>query len=258
MLHLSGEGNEARSWGAPHSRILNDPGELYNHARRQLCGYIGIVEFGPFRGLEEQKPRRYYSRMNMSANTERCPWCGDDPLYVRYHDEEWGVPVYTDALQFEFLVLESAQAGLSWLTILKKRENYRRAFAGFDPQRVAEFGEPEIRALLEDAGIVRNRKKIEAAVNNASRFLEVQREFASFCEYIWGFQGGAQIVNRPERLEQVPAFTELSRRIAEDMKARGFRFLGPTILYAHMQATGMVNDHLTTCFRHAEVQRARR
>lgn len=194
----------------------------------------------------------------MSAAIRRCPWCGDDPLYVRYHDEEWGVPVYSDQLQFEFLVLESAQAGLSWLTILRKRENYRRAFAGFDPQRVAEFGSEEKEELLADPGIVRNRAKIEAAVNNARRFLELQGQYGSFCEYIWSFQGGEPIVNRPEFMADVPASTELSAHIAKDLKRRGFRFLGPTIMYAHMQAVGMVNDHLRSCFRHTQVQRERR
>jgi DNA-3-methyladenine glycosylase I len=174
---------------------------------------------------------------------------------VRYHDEEWGVPVYDDRLQFEFLVLESAQAGLSWLTILKKREHYRAAFAGFDPQEVARFGEAEVERLLGNAGIVRNRRKIEAAINNARRFLELQEEYGSFSRYIWSFQGGEPIVNSPERLEQVPASTELSERIARELKRRGFRFLGPTILYAHMQAVGMVNDHLRSCFRYAELLR---
>ncbi|MCY3746591.1 MAG: DNA-3-methyladenine glycosylase I [Acidobacteria bacterium] len=190
------------------------------------------------------------------SDRRRCGWAeGTFPDYVRYHDEEWGVPVRDDRMQFEFLVLESAQAGLSWATILKRREGYRTAFAGFDPERVSRFRKPRVERLLANPAIIRNRGKVEAAVNNARRFLEVQREFGSFSDYIWGFVGGAPLVNRWRRDEEVPAASEQSVALARDLRARGFRFVGSTILYAHMQATGLVNDHLVSCFRHREVQR---
>ena len=188
------------------------------------------------------------------SEPRRCGWAeGTFPDYVRYHDEEWGVPVRDDHRQFEFLVLESAQAGLSWATILKRREGYRKAFAGFDPERVSRFRKPRIERLLANPAIIRNRGKVEAAVNNARRFLEVQREFGSFSDYIWSFVGGAPLVNRWRREDEVPATSEQSAALAGDLKARGFRFVGDTILYAHMQATGLVNDHLVSCFRHREV-----
>ena len=183
----------------------------------------------------------------------RCAWVGGDPLYVAYHDEEWGVPVHDDRLLFEFLVLEGAQAGLSWLTILRKREGYRRAFAGFDPARVAAFGAPDVQRLLADPGIVRNRLKVESAIGNARAFLRVQEEFASFDAYVWGFSGGETIQNRWRTPEEIPAKTEEAGRLSADLKRRGFRFVGPTIMYAHMQATGMVNDHTIDCFRWAEL-----
>lgn len=187
----------------------------------------------------------------------RCGWAaGTFPDYVRYHDEEWGVPVRDDLRQFEFLILESAQAGLSWATILKRREGYRKAFAGFDPVRVARFRRPRIERLLGNPGIIRNRAKVEAAVNNARRFLEVQQEFGSFSAYIWGFVGGVPLVNRWRRDDEVPATSEQATALARDMKSRGFRFVGSTILYAHMQATGLVNDHLVSCFRHRQASRA--
>jgi len=186
----------------------------------------------------------------MEKNT-RCPWAyGPSPLYVPYHDEEWGVPVRDDRRQFEFLTLESAQAGLSWATILNKREGYRRAFAGFDPQKVAGFGAAKIEALLKDPGIVRNRLKVNAAVNNAKRFLEVQKEFGTFSKYIWGFVGGKPKVNRWKKLSELPASSAESDALSADLKKRGFKFVGSTIVYAHMQATGLVNDHLITCPRH--------
>ncbi|KAB2840725.1 DNA-3-methyladenine glycosylase I [bacterium] len=188
----------------------------------------------------------------------RCGWCGEDPLYVRYHDEEWGVPVFDDRKLFEFLVLEGAQAGLSWITILRKRENYRKAFAGFDPRKVARFDASDVRRLLGDAGIVRNRLKVEAAIRNARAFLEVQREFGSFAEYSWAFVGGKPQHNAFKSLKEIPAKTEVSDAFSKDMKKRGFNFVGSTILYAHMQAVGMVNDHLTGCFRHREVKRLKR
>lgn len=183
----------------------------------------------------------------------RCPWCGDDPLYVAYHDTEWGVPVHDDARLFEFLVLEGAQAGLSWLTILRKRENYRRAFAGFDVRRVARYGEKEVASLMQDAGIVRNRLKIESAVANARAFLAVQEAFGSFAAYQWDFVDGKPMLNRWRTLADVPASTPVSDALSKDLKRRGFKFVGSTICYAHMQAVGMVNDHLVDCPRHREL-----
>lgn len=184
----------------------------------------------------------------------RCGWCLAFEEYIRYHDEEWGFPVWEDRKQFEFLVLESAQAGLSWATILKKREGYRKAFAAFDYNLVAEFSEFNIQELIKDKSIVRNELKIRSAVNNARRFIEVQLEFGSFCAYIWGFVDGTPIQNQWKMLSEVPARTSVSDVLAKDMKQRGFKFLGSTILYAHMQATGIVNDHLTSCWRHKEVK----
>jgi DNA-3-methyladenine glycosylase I len=186
---------------------------------------------------------------------KRCPWCEGADLYRRYHDEEWGVPVHDDRKHFEFLVLESAQAGLSWSTILKKRENYRKAYRGFDPKIVARFGARDIERLLQDAGIVRNRLKIESSINNAKRFLEIQGEFGSFDAYLWGFVGGSPVVNRWKTLSEIPPKTELSDRISRDLKSRGFRFVGSTIIYAHLQAVGVVNDHLVGCFRYGELTR---
>jgi DNA-3-methyladenine glycosylase I len=176
---------------------------------------------------------------------KRCAWIGDD-LMRHYHDTEWGTPVSDDRKQFEFLVLESAQAGLSWAIILRKRENYRKAFAGFDPRKVARFGAPQVRKLLNNAGIVRNRLKIKAAINNAKLFLEIQKEFGSFSNYIWRFMNGKPKVNRWKTLKELPAFTPESEALSKDMKKRGFKFLGSTVLYSHMQAVGMVNDHVTS------------
>ena len=184
------------------------------------------------------------------TDLNRCPWAGSDPLYQAYHDDEWGVPVHDDRTLFEFLILEGAQAGLSWITILRKRDAYRRAFAGFDPAAVAAFDEAKIAALLADPGIVRNRLKIRATVDNAHAFLAVQREFGSFDAYVWEFVGGRPIVNQWATLAEVPAETATSRALSADLKRRGFRFVGPTIMYAYMQAVGLVNDHLVTCFRH--------
>ena len=186
---------------------------------------------------------------------KRCEWCLGSPLYMEYHDTEWGVPVYDDRKHFEFLVLESAQAGLSWITILKKRENYRKAYDGFNPEKVARYSQVKKQKLLSDAGIVRNRLKIEASVNNARLFLEVQKEFGSFSAYLWNFTGKKPVCGRWKTLAEIPATTELSNRIAADMKKRGFRFLGSTIMYAHLQATGLVNDHLVSCFRFKEVKK---
>ena len=186
------------------------------------------------------------------TDKKRCPWSLSDPAYVDYHDLEWGLPIRDDQKQFEFLVLESAQAGLSWLTILKRREGYQRLYAGFDPEQVASFDEARIVTMLQDPGIIRNRKKIESSINNAQRFLEIQEQFGTFCSYIWGFVEGKQVVNQFGELSDIPATTPLSDSLAKDMKQRGFRFLGSTVLYAHLQATGVVNDHLVTCFRHRE------
>lgn len=180
----------------------------------------------------------------------RCPWCGTDPLYVAYHDTEWGVAVYDDQLLFEFLVLESFQAGLSWLTILRKRENFRKALDGFDYHKIARYSDTKLNQLMNDSGIIRNRLKIEATVTNARAFIQVQQEFGSFSKYIWGFVGGEPIQNHWKTLQEVPATTSLSDQISKDLKKRGFKFLGSTVVYAHMQATGMVNDHLTSCFRY--------
>ena len=184
----------------------------------------------------------------------RCGWsyAGMSPEYVAYHDLEWGVPVHDDGRLFEFLVLEGAQAGLSWSTILRKREGYRESFAGFDPGQVARFDSRKVEQLLQFPGIVRNRLKVESAITNARRFLEVQEEFGSFARYSWAFVGGKPIVNRWREMGQVPATTAESNAFSKDLQRRGFKFVGSTIMYAHMQATGMVNDHVVTCFRHQE------
>ena len=188
----------------------------------------------------------------------RCQWCGTEPLYVAYHDREWGVPVHDDGRLFEMLVLEGAQAGLSWITILRKREAYRRAFAGFDPERVARFDKKKLRALLNDPGIVRNRAKIASAVKNARAFLDVQEEHGSFARYQWQFVEGRPVQNRWRKMSELPARTPLSDAFSKDLKQRGFSFVGSTIIYAHMQAVGMVNDHVVTCYRYREVARAAR
>jgi DNA-3-methyladenine glycosylase I len=185
----------------------------------------------------------------------RCPWCLGFAEYVAYHDTEWGVPVYDDRVHFEFLVLESAQAGLSWATILKKREGYRNAFADFDYEIVADFPESYVQVLLQDASIIRNVLKIRGAINNARRFMEIQKEFGSFSNYIWGFVDGKPIQNAFQSMAEVPATSPESDLLAKQMKKRGFKFLGSTTLYAHMQATGLYNDHLTDCFRYAEVEK---
>lgn len=184
---------------------------------------------------------------------ERCPWAlGVSENYVRYHDEEWGVPVRDDQRQFEFLILEGAQAGLSWSTILNKREGYRRAFAGFDPHRVARFNSRSIHRLVADAGIVRNRLKIQSAIGNAKLFLKVQEEFGSFHNYLWAFVDGEPIQNSWQSQKDVPASTPLSDAVSKDLRRRGFKFVGTTIMYAHLQATGLVNDHIAGCFRHTQ------
>jgi DNA-3-methyladenine glycosylase I len=185
----------------------------------------------------------------------RCAWGSSNPLMIEYHDTEWGVPLHDEQRLFEFLILEGMQAGLSWGTILNKRENFRRAFAEFDVEKVARFGKRDINRLLKDAGIIRNRLKIEAAINNARRFIEVQQEFGSFDAYIWGFVNGKPIRNGFKSLKEIPPKTPLSDAISKDLIKRGFKFVGSTIVYAHMQATGMVNDHTVDCFRYGECSR---
>jgi DNA-3-methyladenine glycosylase I len=192
---------------------------------------------------------------SVAKTRTRCDWAGTDPDYVAYHDREWGVPVHDDRLLFEFLVLEGAQAGLSWRTILNKRAAYRRAFDDFDPERVARFTARRVEKLLQDPGIVRNRLKVESAVKNARAFLAVQEEFGSFARYQWGFVGGKPIQNGFRSIREVPARSAVSDAFSKDLKRRGFNFVGSTIVYAHMQAVGMVNDHLVGCFRHRQVSR---
>jgi len=188
----------------------------------------------------------------------RCAWAGSDPIYIEYHDREWGVPVYDDRLLFEFLILEGAQAGLSWITILRKRNNYREAFAGFDPERVARFGEADVTSLLANPGIVRNRLKVGSAVSNARAFLAVRDEFGSFSDYMWRFVDGVPIQNKWRNIREIPANTPVSDTMSRDLKKRGFRFVGSTICYSHMQAVGMVNDHTTDCFRWRELSGRRK
>ena len=184
---------------------------------------------------------------------KRCGWCGNDPLYIEYHDTEWGVPVYNDDKLFEFLILETFQAGLSWITILKKRENFRIAFDNFDYNKIAKYNEAKFEELINNSGIIRNKLKIKATISNAIAFKEVQKEFHSFSNYIWNFTKGKPIKNKWKSLSDVPATTELSDIISKDLKKRGFKFVGSTVIYAHIQATGMVNDHITECFRYHQV-----
>ena len=189
---------------------------------------------------------------------KRCSWCENDELYTKYHDEEWGVPVFDDRKQFEFLVLESAQAGLSWLTILRKRESYRKAYDNFNPITVAKFDDRKIEELMKYEGIIRNERKIRASVNNAQRFIEVQKEFGSFSEYIWKFVDYKPIVNSWKSESEIPAKTELSEAISKDLKKRGFEFIGPVIIYSHLQATGLINDHIIDCFRYDQINKMRK
>ena len=183
----------------------------------------------------------------------RCNWCGNDPLYMEYHDTEWGVPVSDDQKLFEFLILETFQAGLSWITILRKRENFKKAFNDFDYKKIANYTDEKVLELMNDKGIIRNKLKIKAAVTNAQNFMKIQEEFGSFSKYIWKFTNGKPIKNAWKTLKELPATTALSDTISKDLKKRGFKFVGSTVVYAHMQATGMVNDHITTCFRYNEV-----
>lgn len=191
----------------------------------------------------------------MASEHIRCAWVTEDPLYIAYHDQEWGVPVRDDTKQFEFLVLESAQAGLSWLTVLKRREGYRNAFADFDPAKVAQFTNQDVEQLVQDASIIRNRAKITAVINNARIFLDIQNEFGSFNRYIWQFVGGEPKQNSWSTADEVPATTIESEYLSKDLKKRGMSFVGSTIMYAHMQACGLVNDHTVDCFRHKELQK---
>ena len=187
--------------------------------------------------------------------TKRCTWTGEDQLYIRYHDREWGIPIHNDRKLFEFLILEGAQAGLSWITVLKKRPAYRKAFDNFDFNKVAQYKETRIKQLLNNPGIIRNKLKIRSAVSNAKAFIEVRKEFGTFNKYIWQFVDGKPIQNSFKDMKDIPATTRLSDHISKDLKKRGFNFVGSTIVYAHMQATGMVNDHTMDCFRYREINR---
>jgi len=185
----------------------------------------------------------------------RCKWCGNDPLYIAYHDDEWGIPVHDDRLLFEFLILEGAQAGLSWLTILKKRENYRKVFHAFDYETIADYTETDVKHLLSNSGIVRNRLKIESAIKNARGVLDIQKEFGSLDAWLWRYVEGIPRQNKWKSMTEIPVKTEISEMMSKDLKKRGFNFVGPTICYAFMQATGMVNDHTIDCFRHKEIRK---
>jgi DNA-3-methyladenine glycosylase I len=191
------------------------------------------------------------------ADSDRCPWSRANEWNIPYHDTEWGTPVHDDVRHFEFLVLEAAQAGLSWLTILKRRDGYRKAYRGFDPARVARYTSRDVERLLKDEGIVRNGLKVRSSITNSQRFLEVQKEFGGFDAYLWNWTGGKPLVNRWTDQAQIPPRTELSDAISKDLKARGFSFVGSTIIYSHLQAVGVVNDHLVSCFRWKEVQKRR-
>ncbi len=188
----------------------------------------------------------------MAKTVSRCAWPGKDPLYIKYHDEEWGVPVYDDQTLFEFIILETFQAGLSWITILRKRENFRKAFNHFDYKKIARYDSKKIEKLLQDAGIIRNKLKINAAINNAKAFIRIQEEFGSFSKYLWAFVDNKPIINHFESLDEVPAITPLSDKISKDLKKRGFKFTGSTVVYAYMQSCGLVNDHLVGCFCHLD------
>jgi DNA-3-methyladenine glycosylase I len=204
------------------------------------------------KSLHHKFEQVYNKDMTNQDCLQRCPWPGDDPLMQDYHDSEWGMPLHDESRHFEFLLLEFFQAGLSWRTILQKRENFRKAFAEFSPEKIASFSDREINRLLADSGIIRNKLKIYAAINNAARFLEVQAEHGSFDNYIWSFTNGEPIVNTWNKLDEIPVVTDLSDTISKDLKMKGFKFVGSTTMYAHLQAIGVVNDHLVSCFRHSE------
>jgi len=190
----------------------------------------------------------------MSRKAVRCRWCKNDPLYIEYHDTEWGVPVYDEVKIFEFLLLETFQAGLSWITILRRRENFRTAFDNFDYNKIANYSDEKLEALSNDPGIIRNRLKIKAARTNAQSFIKVQKEIGTFSKYLWDFVGGKPIQNKITSMNEIPKNTALSKKISNDLKSRGFKFVGSTIVYAHMQAMGMINDHTTKCFRYKEIK----
>jgi len=192
----------------------------------------------------------------MGSDKTRCPWPGNDALMIRYHDKEWGTPLHDDRKLFEFLVLEGFQSGLSWLTVLRKRDNFRKAFDNFDFNKVAGYDERKIESLLKDSGIIRNRLKIQGAITNARAFIEIRKEFGTFNKYIWSFTGGKTIHHGFKSLKEIPAKTEMSDHISKDMKKSGFKFVGPTIVYSHLQATGVVNDHIKDCFRYKELEQA--
>lgn len=198
--------------------------------------------------MQKSQQLKNIKNKNKIKNIIRCPWSGSDPLMIDYHDKEWGRPVHDDRQHFEFLILEAAQAGLSWSTVLKKREGYRKAFANFDPNKVSRFTSAHVEKLMLNPGIIRNRLKITAAIHNAKLFLAIQKEFGSFDAYCWQFVGGKPIVNRPKSMQEVPATSPESDAWSKDLKKRGFKFVGSTVLYAHMQAVGMINDHLVNCF----------
>jgi DNA-3-methyladenine glycosylase I len=202
---------------------------------------------------KKSKAAKVKAPARTQASVQRCPWPGEDPLYQTYHDQEWGVPVRGDKKLFEFLILEGCQAGLSWITILRKRAAYRAAYDNFDWEKIAAYDTSKLEELMQNPGIIRNRLKIKASVTNAKAFIKVREEFGTFSKYIWSFVGGKPIQGARKTMKDVPAVTELATQISKDLKKRGFTFVGPTIIYAHMQATGMVNDHLATCFRHKEL-----
>ena len=191
--------------------------------------------------------------MNFSKKLTRCPWCENNDLYITYHDREWGVPVHDDNKHFEFLILEGVQAGLSWLIVLKKRENYRKAYDNFNPMKIAKYDEKKIFQLLNNKGIIRNKLKIKASINNAKKFIDIQKEFGSFDNYIWSFVNNKPVINRWKKESEIPSKTYLSDKISKDLKERGLKFVGSTIIYSHLQATGIINDHLVDCFRFDQI-----
>lgn len=231
---------------------------LKSHGYKASLNLVYAIE-GALRDCDWKRlPARRRAQLKADATDAvkpRCAWPANDPLMQRYHDEEWGVPVHNDRKHFEFLILEGAQAGLSWRTVLHKRVAYRAAFDGFDPQRVARFNARKVKTLMKNAGIIRNRLKIESAISNARAFLTIQKEFGSFDRYVWRFVGNKPIINRWATMRELPASTPESDALSADLKKRGFRFVGSTIIYAHMQATGLVNDHVLNCHRHRELAR---
>lgn len=224
------------------SRLLGD--HFFIKKSEFTSGFLATLPKAGKRIMNEANLRE---RSRLPLN--HCDWCANDPLYVKYHDEEWGVPVYDDRTHFEFLILEGAQAGLSWITILKRRDGYRKAYDNFDAKKVAKYGEDKIQEMLLDPGIIRNKLKVRASVKNAQSFLDIQEEFGSFNNYIWAFVDGKPIVNSPNNMSEVPATSPLSDAVSKDLKKRGMSFVGSTIIYAYLQATGIINDHVTYCFK---------